>query len=48
MLKEIRDAGNEAVITQGYTFTIHIESLNEQYASSEYSSFFSAMNISLG
>ena len=44
-LYELKAAGNEAIKTQGYTFTIHIESLNDQYASSEYSNFFSATQI---
>lgn len=44
-LRELKAAGNEAIKTQGYTFTIHIESLNDQYASSEYSNFFSATNM---
>lgn len=46
-LKELRDAGNEQITTKGYTFTIHIESLNDTYGNSEYSDFFSAMNITL-
>ena len=41
-LIELRDAGNEAIKAQGYTFTIHIKSLNEEYGDSEYSNFFSA------
>lgn len=46
-LRELRDAGNEQITTQGYTFTIHIESLNDTYANSEYSDWFSGMKIVL-
>ena len=42
-LSELKASGNEAVTSQGYSFTLHIESLNDQYASSEYSSFFCGM-----
>ena len=44
-LNELKAAGNETIKTQGYTFTIHIESLNDQYANSDYSSFFSSTQI---
>jgi hypothetical protein len=46
-LIELRDAGNEAIKAQGYTFTIHIKSLNDEYADSEYSNFFSSGNYPL-
>lgn len=46
-LRELRDAGNEQITTKGYTFTIHIESLNDTYANSEYSDWFSGMEIVL-
>ena len=39
-LKELRDNGNDKVKSGiGYTFTVNIVSLNEQYASSKYSGF---------
>lgn len=44
-LNELKAAGDERIKSQGYNFTIHIESLNDRYGNSEYSSFFSAGNI---
>lgn len=44
-LYELKNNGNESITSQGYTFTIHIESLNDQYGDSEYSNFFSSTGI---
>lgn len=47
VLSQLRDEGNgKAISGAGYNFTIHIVSLNEQYASSEYTNFFGGQKIS--
>lgn len=47
VLIQLRDDGNaKAVSGAGYNFTLHIVSLNEQYANSEYTGFFGGQKIS--
>ena len=49
VLKELQAAGDERIFSgMGICFTLNIESLNDQYASSKYSSFMAGQKIHWG